>query len=71
MCRAVRAVQSPPSMCSFRALLEEEEKRLMGARQMGAQWGQSVGGSPLSASPAARKVSFKRAESKEPERPTG
>ncbi|XP_074539760.1 inhibitor of Bruton tyrosine kinase isoform X2 [Halichoeres trimaculatus] len=64
-------VQSPPSTCSFRALLEEEEKRLIRAGQSGAPRGQGTQGSPLTPSPAARKVTFKRAESKEPERPTG
>lgn len=65
------AVQSPPSSCSFRALLEEEEKRLIKVAQTGTQWGQSVLGSPVSAGPAAKKVTFKSGESSEPERPSG
>lgn len=68
------AVQSPPSSCSFRALLEEEESRLSGLVQTGVQRGQSVQGPPVTATPAApaaRRVTFKCAESSEPERPTG
>ncbi|XP_074510804.1 inhibitor of Bruton tyrosine kinase [Sebastes fasciatus] len=58
------AVQSPTSSCSFRALLEEEENRL-------TQRGQGPPLSPVTATPAARRVTFKCAESSEPERPTG
>ncbi|KAM9723342.1 inhibitor of Bruton tyrosine kinase [Menidia menidia] len=65
------SVQSPPSSCSFRALLEEEESRLTSLGQAGVQRGQSGLGSPVSAAPAARRVTFKRAESSEQERPTG
>ncbi|XP_076592864.1 inhibitor of Bruton tyrosine kinase [Chaetodon auriga] len=63
------AVQSPPSSSSFRALLEEEEKRLIRVGQAGVQRGQSVQGSPVT--PAARRVTFKCGEGSEPERPTG
>ncbi|XP_033496610.2 inhibitor of Bruton tyrosine kinase [Epinephelus lanceolatus] len=65
------AVQSPPSSCSFRALLEEEENRLIKAGQTGAQRGQVAQVSPVTPTPAARRVTFKCAESSEPERPTG
>ncbi|XP_061572215.1 inhibitor of Bruton tyrosine kinase [Cololabis saira] len=65
------AVQSPPSSCSFRAVLEEEEERLIQAGQTGAQRGQSSLGSPVSPAPAAKKVTFKCGESSEPERPSG
>ncbi|XP_034553672.1 inhibitor of Bruton tyrosine kinase [Notolabrus celidotus] len=64
-------VQSPPSSCSFRSLLEEEEKRLISAGQTGAQRGQSTQLSPVTPAPVARRVTFKCAESKEPERATG
>ncbi|CAJ1061970.1 inhibitor of Bruton tyrosine kinase [Xyrichtys novacula] len=64
-------VQSPPSSCSFRALLEEEEKRLIKVGQTGVQRGQASQGSPVTPTTAARRVTFKCAESKEPERPTG
>ncbi|KAM8735330.1 inhibitor of Bruton tyrosine kinase [Acanthopagrus schlegelii] len=65
------AVQSPPSSCSFRALLEEEENRLSGVAQTGVQRGQIAQGSPITATPVTRRVTFKCAESSEPERPTG
>uniref|UniRef100_A0A672HSF4 BTB domain-containing protein n=1 Tax=Salarias fasciatus TaxID=181472 RepID=A0A672HSF4_SALFA len=65
------AVQSPPSSCSFRALLEEEESRLLRAGQPGAPRGQTAAGSPVAATPPARKVTFKCAESSEPEKPAG
>eukprot|EP00064_Thunnus_orientalis_P002646 superscaffoldBa00000200_g2653 len=65
------AVQSPPSSCSFRALLEEEENRLIRLGQTGAQRSQSAQGSPVSATPTSRRVTFKCADSSEPERPTG
>uniref|UniRef100_A0A3Q2QHR3 Inhibitor of Bruton tyrosine kinase n=1 Tax=Fundulus heteroclitus TaxID=8078 RepID=A0A3Q2QHR3_FUNHE len=65
------AVQSPPSSCSFRALLEEEENRLTRAGQPGPQRVQSVPGPSVSATPAARRVTFKSSESSEPEKPTG
>ncbi|XP_072250913.1 inhibitor of Bruton tyrosine kinase isoform X2 [Leuresthes tenuis] len=64
-------VQSPPSSCSFRALLEEEENRLTSLGQTGTQRVQSSLGSPVSAAPAARRVTFKCAENSEQERPTG
>lgn len=71
ICRAT-AVQSPPSSCSFRALLEEEEENsLIRVGQTGAQRGQGAQASPVAAAPAARRVTFKCAESSEPERPTG
>ncbi|KAM9852655.1 inhibitor of Bruton tyrosine kinase [Aulostomus maculatus] len=60
------AVQSPSSSCSFRALLEEEENRLLRT-----QMGQAVQGSPISVPPASRRVTFKCAETSEQERPTG
>ncbi|XP_059195458.1 inhibitor of Bruton tyrosine kinase [Centropristis striata] len=62
------AVQSPPSSCSFRALLEEEESRLIRVGQTGAQRVQGAQVSPVT---ATRRVTFKCAESSEPERPTG
>ncbi|XP_027142993.1 inhibitor of Bruton tyrosine kinase [Larimichthys crocea] len=65
------AVQSPPSSCSFRALLEEEENRLIRVGQTGAQRGQGAQVSPVTATPATRRVTFKCSESSEPERPTG
>ncbi|KAM7420261.1 hypothetical protein PAMA_014796 [Pampus argenteus] len=65
------AVHSPPSSCSFRALLEEEENRLIRLGQTGAQRGQSTQGCPVSAAPSSRRVTFKCVESSEPERPTG
>lgn len=66
------AVQSPPSSCSFRALLEEEENCLIRLGQTGIQRGQNAQGSPVSATaPASRRVTFKCAENSEPERPTG
>lgn len=70
VCRAT-AVQSPPSSCSFRALLEEEENRLIRVGQSGAQRGQAAQGSPVTATPAARRVTFKCSESSEPEKQTG
>ncbi|XP_018538526.1 inhibitor of Bruton tyrosine kinase [Lates calcarifer] len=65
------AVQSPPSSCSFRALLEEEENRLIRLGQTGTQRGQGAQGSPVTPTPAARRVTFKCTESSEPERHTG
>ncbi|XP_031730357.1 inhibitor of Bruton tyrosine kinase [Anarrhichthys ocellatus] len=65
------AVQSPPSSCSFRALLEEEENHLIRAGQTGAQRGPGAQVSPVTATSAARRVTFKCADSSEPERPTG
>ncbi|XP_054477461.1 inhibitor of Bruton tyrosine kinase [Anoplopoma fimbria] len=65
------AAQSPPSSCSFRALLEEEENCLISAGQTGAQRGQGAQVSPVTATPTTRRVTFKCAESSEPERPTG
>ncbi|XP_035484753.2 inhibitor of Bruton tyrosine kinase [Scophthalmus maximus] len=64
------AVQSPPSPCSFRALLQEEEKRLIRVGQTGTQRGHGAPVSPVTPSPAARRVTFK-SESSEPERHTG
>uniref|UniRef100_A0A3P9JX64 Inhibitor of Bruton agammaglobulinemia tyrosine kinase n=1 Tax=Oryzias latipes TaxID=8090 RepID=A0A3P9JX64_ORYLA len=66
-----RAVQSPPSSCSFRALLEEEESNSVRAEEMRSQRAQSALGSPVSATPASKRVTFKCAENNEPERPTG
>ncbi|XP_068180155.1 inhibitor of Bruton tyrosine kinase [Antennarius striatus] len=57
------AVQSPPSSCSFRALLEEEENRLIGAGQTGLQRAKSAHVTPP---PATKRVTFS-----EPEKPTG
>lgn len=65
------AVQSPPSSCSFRALLEEEEKRLTKAGQAGPQRVQNTSPSSVSATQAARRVTFKSSESSEPEKPAG
>ncbi|KAM6935398.1 inhibitor of Bruton tyrosine kinase isoform 1-T1 [Lycodopsis pacificus] len=67
------AVQSPPSSCSFRALLEEEEEenRLIRAGQTGAQRGPGAQVSPVTTTSAARRVTFKCADSSEPEQPTG
>ncbi|XP_068586194.1 inhibitor of Bruton tyrosine kinase [Cebidichthys violaceus] len=72
------AVQSPPSSCSFRALLEEqqqeeeeEENRLIRAGQTGAQRGPGVQVSLVTATSATKRVTFKCADSSEPERPTG
>ncbi|XP_069393451.1 inhibitor of Bruton tyrosine kinase [Paralichthys olivaceus] len=64
------AVQSPPSSCSFRALLEEEENRLIKAGQTGIQRGQGAPVSPVTPTPAARRVTFK-SESSESERAPG
>lgn len=58
------AVQSPPSSCSFRALLEEEEKRLTRLGQTG------VPASPVTVS-APKRVTFKCADSSEPDKPAG
>uniref|UniRef100_A0A672ZLV7 BTB domain-containing protein n=1 Tax=Sphaeramia orbicularis TaxID=375764 RepID=A0A672ZLV7_9TELE len=57
------AVQSPPSSCSFRALLEEEENRLLRLAQ--------PSGSPVGTSSTPRRVTFRCAGSREPERPAG
>ncbi|MEQ2312447.1 hypothetical protein AMECASPLE_031084, partial [Ameca splendens] len=65
------AVQSPPSSCSFRALIEEEESRLMREGQPGAHRVQGTLGPSVSATPAARRVTFKSSESGEPEKPIG
>ncbi|XP_031178617.1 inhibitor of Bruton tyrosine kinase [Sander lucioperca] len=65
------AVQSPPSSCCFRALLEEEENCLIRVGQTGAQRGLGAQVSPVTATPATRRVTFKCAESSEAERPTG
>uniref|UniRef100_A0A665VK97 BTB domain-containing protein n=1 Tax=Echeneis naucrates TaxID=173247 RepID=A0A665VK97_ECHNA len=65
------AVQSPPSSCSFRALLEEEENRLIGARHTGTQRSYSALGSPVTPTGAARRVTFKCAENSEPEKQIG
>lgn len=65
------AVQSPTSSCSFRALLKEEENCMIMAAKTGAQRGQSAPVAPVSATCATRKVTFKCAESSEPERHTG
>ncbi|XP_076006412.1 inhibitor of Bruton tyrosine kinase isoform X2 [Genypterus blacodes] len=67
------AVQSPPSSRSFRELVAEEESRLIGLGQTGAQRVQGAHGPPsvATAAAAARKVTFKCAETSEPERPAG
>lgn len=70
ICRAT-AAQSPPASCSFRALLEEEENRLVRVEQTVAQKCRTTQGVPLTAPPVARKVSFKCSENSEPERPSG
>lgn len=70
VCRAT-AVQSPPSSCSFRALLEEEENRLIRVGQTGTQRGHVAHGAPVTPTPTARRVTFKCAESSEPERHPG
>lgn len=66
-------MQSPPSARPFRELLAEEESRLIGHSQTGAQRIQGGHGPPsvVTAAIAARKVTFKCAETSEPERPTG
>uniref|UniRef100_A0A3Q1KHK9 BTB domain-containing protein n=2 Tax=Anabas testudineus TaxID=64144 RepID=A0A3Q1KHK9_ANATE len=65
------AVQSPPFSHSFRALLEEEERRLIKAEQVGTQRSHGAQGLPVTPSAAARRVTFKSAEGSELERPTG
>lgn len=65
------AVQSPPSSCSFRALLEEEENHLIRAGQTGSQRGQGAQMSPVTPTSASRRVTFKCDESSESERPVG
>ncbi|XP_024123163.1 inhibitor of Bruton tyrosine kinase isoform X2 [Oryzias melastigma] len=65
------AIQSPPSSCSFRALLEEEESNSVRAEEPRSQRAQTALGSPVSATPAIKRVTFKCAENGEPERPTG
>lgn len=69
-CRAT-AAQSPPASCSFRALLEEEENRLVRVGQTVAQKVRATQGFPFTAPPVARKVTFKCGEDSEPERPNG
>ncbi|KAM3873183.1 inhibitor of Bruton tyrosine kinase [Diretmus argenteus] len=61
------AVQSPPSSRSFRDLLAEEESRRV---RLGPMGGQGTHGPPVAAT-AARRVTFKCAETREPERPAG
>lgn len=65
------AVQSPPSSGSFRALLEEEEKRLTRLGQAGAQRGQTVQASTVSTSSAAKRVTFKCTDGSETDKPAG
>lgn len=65
------AAQSPPASCSFRALLEEEENRLVTVGQTVAQKVRATQGFPSTAPPVARKVTFKCSENSEPERPSG
>ncbi|KAF7653650.1 hypothetical protein LDENG_00080370 [Lucifuga dentata] len=65
------AVQSPPSSHSFRDLLAEEESRLIRLGQTGAQKAQGAHRPPVAAPAAARRVTFKCAETTEPERPAG
>lgn len=70
ICRATTA-QTPPSSGSFRALLEEEENRLIRLGQTGVKRGRNTQGSPITLAPAARRVTFKCEESSESERPVG
>ncbi|XP_058504067.1 inhibitor of Bruton tyrosine kinase isoform X1 [Solea solea] len=63
------AAQSPPSSCSFRALLEEEN-RLIRLGQTGTQKSQDAPTSPVTPTTAARRVTFK-CESSEPEKLAG
>lgn len=70
ICRAT-AAQSPPASCSFRALLEEEENRLVRVGQTVEQKGRASAAFPFPAPPVARKVTFKCSEHSEPERPSG
>uniref|UniRef100_A0A3B5MT57 Inhibitor of Bruton agammaglobulinemia tyrosine kinase n=1 Tax=Xiphophorus couchianus TaxID=32473 RepID=A0A3B5MT57_9TELE len=65
------AVQSPPPSCSFRALVEEEENRSARVGHPGPQRVQNALGTSASATPAARRVTFKNNKSGEPEKPTG
>ncbi|KAM8870686.1 inhibitor of Bruton tyrosine kinase [Spinachia spinachia] len=65
------AVQSPTSSCSFRALLKEEENCMIMAAKTGAQRGHSALTAPVSATCPTKKVTFKGAESNDPERPAG
>ncbi|XP_032413939.1 inhibitor of Bruton tyrosine kinase [Xiphophorus hellerii] len=65
------AVQSPPPSCSFRALVEEEENRSARVGHPGPQRVQNALGTSASATPTARRVTFKNNESGEPEKPTG
>lgn len=65
------AVQSPPSSGSFRALLEEEEKQLTRLGHTGAQKCPGVLAPPVGPSSAPKRVTFKCADSSEPDKPAG
>lgn len=65
------AVQSPPSCGSFRAVLEEEGKRLARLGLAGAQGGQVTQISSVSTSSAPKRVTFKCADDKEADKPKG
>ncbi|XP_026149357.1 inhibitor of Bruton tyrosine kinase isoform X2 [Mastacembelus armatus] len=65
------AAQPIPSSYSFRAVLDEEENRLISVGQTGSQRGQAAQGSPATPLPAAKRVTFKSAENSDSERPTG
>uniref|UniRef100_A0A8C5E5B2 BTB domain-containing protein n=1 Tax=Gouania willdenowi TaxID=441366 RepID=A0A8C5E5B2_GOUWI len=65
------SIHSPTSSCSFRALLQEEESSLIRARQTGVEKTPNPLGSPSTATAAAKRVTFKGAESSEPDKPTG
>ncbi|XP_037129472.1 inhibitor of Bruton tyrosine kinase isoform X1 [Syngnathus acus] len=63
------SLQSQPSPCSFRALLEEEENILIRAGQPGTHRGQSTQAFPVSVTPVSRRVAFKSTDSSEVEKP--
>ncbi|XP_054637532.1 inhibitor of Bruton tyrosine kinase isoform X1 [Dunckerocampus dactyliophorus] len=63
------AVQSPPSSCSFRALLEEESQ-LIRAGQPGSQRSPGAQGSPVNLTPVSRKVTFRCDERNKLEKPS-
>ncbi|XP_019748554.1 inhibitor of Bruton tyrosine kinase-like [Hippocampus comes] len=63
------ALQSLPSPCSFRALLEEEENIFIRAGQPGTHSCQSAQALPVSVTPVNKRVTFKCADGSEPEKP--